>query len=226
MPGPQLLSLQNQKPHGKNKIPRGKSKNLTAKTKYLAAKAKTSRQNQRPHRKTKYFTAKTKYLTAKANTSRQKQIPTAKPNPNGKAKNLTAKTKLSHGKTKNLTAKPKTSRRNQVSQQKPNTSRQKQILHGKSYNLGQNKMERQTPILPNQGWSRAKGKNAPFSHPWFGREGGSWVSIYFVQDCSLPADVLWGLFVTHSFLPDGRRPWGRYECVTNKPHRTSALWGG
>ena len=26
---------------------------------------------------------------------------------------------------------------------------------------------------PNQEWSRAKGKNAPFSHPWFGRgEGG------------------------------------------------------
>ena len=39
---------------------------------------------------------------------------------------------------------------------------------------------------------------------------------------SLPADVLWGSFVTHSFLPYGRRPLGRNECVTNEPHRTSA----
>ena len=40
-------------------------------------------------------------------------------------------------------------------------------------NLGQNKMEQQTPSPPNQGWRRAKGKNAPFSHPWFGGgEGG------------------------------------------------------
>ena len=37
---------------------------------------------------------------------------------------------------------------------------------------------------------------------------------------SLPADVLWGSFVTHSFLPNG--PWGRNECVTNEPQRTSA----
>ena len=37
-----------------------------------------------------------------------------------------------------------------------------------SYNLGQNKMEQQIPIPPNQGWRRKKGKNAPFSHPWFG----------------------------------------------------------
>ena len=33
---------------------------------------------------------------------------------------------------------------------------------------------------------------------------------------SLPTDVPWGLFVTHSFL------WGRNECVTDKPRRTSA----
>ena len=30
---------------------------------------------------------------------------------------------------------------------------------------------------------------------------------------SLPADVLWGSWV---------RPWGRNECVTNEPQRTSA----
>ena len=40
------------------------------------------------------------------------------------------------------------------------------------------------------------------------------------KGCSLPADVLWGSFVTHSFLPHG--PWGRNECVTNEPQRTSA----
>ena len=39
-----------------------------------------------------------------------------------------------------------------------------------------------------------------------------------VRVYSLPADVLWGLFVTHSFLP----PWGRNEYVTNEPQRTSA----
>ena len=33
---------------------------------------------------------------------------------------------------------------------------------------------------------------------------------------SLPADVLWG-FVCHAFSP-----WGRNECVTNEPQRTSA----
>ena len=37
---------------------------------------------------------------------------------------------------------------------------------------------------------------------------------------SLPADVRWGSFVTHSFLPHG--PWGRNECVTNEPQRMSA----
>ena len=35
---------------------------------------------------------------------------------------------------------------------------------------------------------------------------------------SLPAEVLWGSFVTNSFLPT----WGRNECVTNEPQRTSA----
>ena len=41
------------------------------------------------------------------------------------------------------------------------------------------------PSPPRQGWRRAKGKNAPFSHPWFGGKGGSRFSIYFVQDCNL-----------------------------------------
>ena len=38
----------------------------------------------------------------------------------------------------------------------------------------------------------------------------SWFSVPLAGPAILPADVLWGLFVTHSFLP------------TNKPHRTSA----
>ena len=41
-----------------------------------------------------------------------------------------------------------------------------------SCNEGQNKMEQKTPILPNQGWSHAKGKNSPFSHLWFWGGGG------------------------------------------------------
>ena len=41
----------------------------------------------------------------------------------------------------------------------------------------------------------------------------------FSHAVSLPADVPWGSFVTHSFLPHG---WGRNECVTNEPQRTSA----
>ena len=41
------------------------------------------------------------------------------------------------------------------------------------------------PPAPNQGWSRAKGKNAPFPHLWFGGKGASRFSIYFVQDCNL-----------------------------------------
>ena len=51
--------------------------------------------------------------------------------------------------------------------------KQRQI---RDYNLGQNKQQTPTPPYPtpleNQGWSRAKGKNAPFSHFWFGGRGG------------------------------------------------------
>ena len=36
------------------------------------------------------------------------------------------------------------------------------------------------PSPPNQGWSRAKGKNAPFFHPWFGGEGGGGLGFPFV----------------------------------------------
>ena len=49
------------------------------------------------------------------------------------------------------------------------------------------KWNRKPPSPPNQGWSRAKGKNVLFYHPWFGGKGGSRFSIYFVQDCSIPS---------------------------------------
>ena len=40
-------------------------------------------------------------------------------------------------------------------------------------NLGQKKIEQQTPIPPkNQGWSRAKAKTRPFFFFWLGGEGG------------------------------------------------------
>ena len=42
---------------------------------------------------------------------------------------------------------------------------------------------------------------------------------------SLPADLLMGSFVTHSIFPTvplPQGPWGRNECVTNEPQRTSA----
>ena len=45
----------------------------------------------------------------------------------------------------------------------------------------------------------------------------SWFSVPLAGPAILPADVLWGLFVTHSFLPNGHS-----FLPTNKPHRTSA----
>ena len=87
------------------------------------------------------------------------------------------------------------------------------LLSG-SYNLGQNKMEQQTPIPPNQGWSRAMGKNAPFSHPWFGGEGRSRFSIYLVQDCR---SARWPLTI------------GWAICAPKDPlwaHKHSELLGG
>ena len=44
------------------------------------------------------------------------------------------------------------------------------------------------------------------------------------RDSSLPADVRWGSFVTHSFLPHG--PWGRNERVTNETNPNGRLRGG
>ena len=48
-----------------------------------------------------------------------------------------------------------------------------------TYDFGQNKMEQQTPIPPNQGWSRAKAKTRHFPIRDFGGGGGSGGSINF-----------------------------------------------
>ena len=61
-----------------------------------------------------------------------------------------------------------------------------------------------SPIFP-QGTKRERAWKSPYA-----RKGDTRRSLH--------ADVLWGSFVTHSFLP----PWGRNECVTNEPQRTSA----
>ena len=74
------------------------------------------------------------------------------------------------------------------------------------------------PSPPNQGWSRPKGKNAPFFHPWFGESGGSRFSIYFAQDfrvsCFHVSSVSRCLelvmkhsssFLTHYMKPNGVR---------------------
>ena len=58
------------------------------------------------------------------------------------------------------------------------------IASSGTYNLGQNKMNCKRPSPPNQGWSRAKGKNAPFSHPWFG--GGEGRSRFSILGTSPP----------------------------------------
>ena len=52
------------------------------------------------------------------------------------------------------------------------------------------KWNRKPPSPPN----RAKVKNAPCSDPWFGGDGWSRFSIYFVQDCS------WGPHSARVFL--------------------------
>ena len=57
------------------------------------------------------------------------------------------------------------------------------FLSLETYYLGRNKMEQQTPIPPKSRMKSRKSQNAPFSHPWFGGEGESRFSIYFVQDC-------------------------------------------
>ena len=57
------------------------------------------------------------------------------------------------------------------------------------------------------------------AHESFRKSLSPYLSFYCTC-LSLPADVLWGSFVTHLFLPHG--PWGRNECVTNEPQRTSA----
>ena len=56
------------------------------------------------------------------------------------------------------------------------------------YNLGQNKMEQQTPIPPKSRMKLHEGqKRGILPSLIWGRGGGSRFSIYFVQDCSIPS---------------------------------------
>jgi len=68
-----------------------------------------------------------------------------------------------------------------------------------NYNIGQNKMEQQTPIPPKSRMKPREGqKHAIFpSLIWGG--GGSRFSIYFVRDCSLFTDPRHPLTVCHIF---------------------------
>ena len=73
----------------------------------------------------------------------------------------------------------------------------------------------QTPFLASRGYRLTKASDA------HARKKSLSPYLSFCCTClSLPADGLWGSFVTHSSLPHG--PWSRNECVTNEPQRTSA----
>ena len=54
-----------------------------------------------------------------------------------------------------------------------------------SDNLGQNKMEQQTPIPPKSRMKPREGQKRAIFPSLIWEGGGSWFSIYFVQDCSL-----------------------------------------
>ena len=69
------------------------------------------------------------------------------------------------------------------------------------YNLGRNKMEQQTPIPPKSRMKSRKSQNAPFSHLWFGGEGGGLrFFIYFVQDCRLSHKLLGNFSASFDFF--------------------------
>ena len=53
------------------------------------------------------------------------------------------------------------------------------------YNLGQNKMEQQTPIPPKSRMKPREGQKRAIFLSLIWGEGGSRFSIYFVQDCSI-----------------------------------------
>ena len=85
--------------------------------------------------------------------------------------------------------------------------------HSKQSVSGQ--FQLRTPFFSSRGCRLTKASDVD------GRRKSSSPYLSFYCTClSLPADVLWGSFVTHSFLPHG--PWGRNECVTNESQRKSA----
>ena len=67
----------------------------------------------------------------------------------------------------------------------------------------------QTPFSASRGCRLTKASNVHVR-----RKSLSPYLSFYCTCLSFPADVLWGSFVTHSFLPHG--------CVTNEPQRTSA----
>ena len=75
--------------------------------------------------------------------------------------------------------------------------------------VSKNKMEQQTPIPPpNQGWSRAKARDAPFFHPWFGGRwggggGGFWIFHLFFPTMWLPGNLFLEKYSCY------RRNWNR-----------------
>ena len=78
------------------------------------------------------------------------------------------------------------------------------------------------PIPPNQGWSRAKGKTAPLSHPWFGEGRRVYVFHLFCPRFNLVPRAFTlkngcgGKSPTH-FLKE--KPWGR-GCAKEQFHVT------
>ena len=71
------------------------------------------------------------------------------------------------------------------------------------YNLGQNKMEQQTPIPTKSNMKQRKSQNVPFSHPIVGYK----FHIYFVQDCRYETVNTWSrgvpLEANWDVSPDG-----------------------
>ena len=87
-------------------------------------------------------------------------------------------------------------------------------------NLGQNKMEQQTPIPPKSRMKPREGqKRAIFPSLIWGEGGGSRFSIYFVQDCrsrfllsliinDLYFKISWRVSTSLKARPFGRVQWG------------------
>ena len=84
-------------------------------------------------------------------------------------------------------------------------------------------MEQQTPIPPpNQGWSRVKGKNAPFSHPWFGGGIGVCCSILFCPRLSESLD--WRYSQRHDSNHDKKSAFKCFKLNAFKANLVICQW--